>query len=556
MSARPAGPLTSPLRAAARALARALASALARARAGTLAGAAAGFAAWLVAGAAPGCGDPAPRRNLLIVSFDTLRADRMGAYGNSDWDVSPSPHADALAARGVLFEEAYAPRGQTHPSIGAMLTGKYPITTGLRENGLLLLPQHRTLFQLLQAAGFHTGVFVANFDEAHPADDWVYRGADVAADGFRGQRALEARNESRYQVQWDDRVERAALGFLAGRDAGRPFAAWVHLYDVHKPYNPPPEYLGRYGIAADVPEPLLAPGPDSGHELEVWLSEITLGDREVPAAELRRILGLYDGGVSATDARLGRLLAALEAAGDLEHTYVVFTSDHGEELFDHQRYFFHGNSVYRGTLRIPLVVAGPGLPAGRRVPAIVQNVDIAPTALDLLGLPPAPGMEGSSLAPLLRGETDAPPRPHALIEWQDVLYAVTDGTHAYVHNPQHAHLLKAPFQARAGQPPARGFAIDCFEAYDLRVDPYEQANLLAGLDPDGLVTGTALPPEIAPLRRALEAFLADPRHEREMSWPGLSDESVERMRQLGYVEAGRGRPDVLFMGPCAPRAPR
>jgi arylsulfatase A-like enzyme len=530
MTARPAAPIPLPARAVALRLAAALALGLACA-----------------------CSDPAPRRNLLIVSFDTLRADRLGAYGNTDWDETPSPNADALALRGVLFETAYAPRGQTHPSLGAMLTGKYPITTGLRENGLMLLPQHRTLFQYLRAAGFHTGVFVANFDAGHPADNWVYRGADVSADGFRGQRAQEARNESRYQAQWDDRVEQAALEFLSKRDSQRPFAAWVHFYDIHKPYNPPREYLARYGIAADVPEPLLAPGPDSGAELESWLTDITLGEREIPAAELRRILGLYDGGVSATDARLGRLLDALAASGDLADTYVMFTADHGEELFDHQRYFFHGNSVYGGTLRIPLVVAGPGLLAGRRVPALVQNIDLLPTALDLLGLPPASGVEGSSLAPLLRGETQAPPRPYAFIEWQDVLYAATDGTHGYIHNPQHAHLLKAPFNAGGGNAPARGFAIDCFEAYDLRTDPREQRNLLAGLDPDGLLSGKALPPEIAPLRAALQAFLADPRHEREMSWPGLNDESIERMRQIGYVEAGRSRPDVLFQEACGSR---
>jgi arylsulfatase A-like enzyme len=199
------------------------------------------------------------------------------------------------------------------------------------------------------------------------------------------------------------------------------------------------------------------------------------------------------------------------------------------------------------------VVAGPGLPAGRRVPALVQNVDIAPTVLDLLGLPAVPGMEGSSLAPLLRGETEAPPRPYADIEWQDVLYAVTDGTYSYIHNPQHAQLLKAPFNPPPGMTATRGFAIDCFEAYDLRTDPREQRNLLAGLDPDGLLSGKALPPEIAPLRAALQAFLADPRHEREMSWPGLNDESIERMRQIGYVEAGRSRPDVLFQEACGSR---
>jgi arylsulfatase A-like enzyme len=495
------------------------------------------------------CGPEAPRRNLLIVSVDTLRADRLGVYGNADWGGSPSPHADALAARGLLFESAVATRGQTHPSIASMLTGKYPITTGLRENGLLLLPHHRTLFQYLQAAGFRTGAFVANFDRDHPGDNWVYRGADVAADGFRGRRTVEARAESRFQVQWDDRVEQDALAFLRGLDGRRPFAAWVHLYDVHKPYNPPSEHLG-YGLYAEVPPVLGAPGPESGTALEAWLAEITLGEREVPAAELRRILGLYDGTVTATDARLGRLLSALEEIGAVENTYVVFTSDHGEELYDHHRYFFHGNSVYQGTLRIPLIVAGPDLPAGRRLEALAQNLDLAPTLLELLGLPPADDMEGLSLAPLLRGEVSESPRPVAFFEWQDVVYGATDGRWSYIHNPSHAHLLKSPFFPPPGQPPTRGFPVDCFEAYGLLADPTEQSDLLAGRDPASLARAEALPPEIAPLRRALEAWLADPRHEREMSWPGLSAEGLERMRELGYVGGGRGR-DWFPQEPCA-----
>ena len=510
--------------------------------------------------AASGCGGTEPPRlNLLIVSFDTLRADRLGAYGNDDWGRTTSPHVDALAARGTLFERCVAPRGQTHPSLGALLTGKYPITTGLRENSLLLPPEHRTLFQHLKLAGWTTGVFVANFDRQSQFDDWVYRGADAQADGFGGRRAEQVGGsaaESRFQRQWDDRVERAAIEFLEGR-AGpggvKPFAAWVHFYDVHKPYNPPAEYVGLYGLdgdGADVPEVLRAPGPDSGQELEDHLAGITLTDRPVPAAELRRILGLYDGGVTATDARLGRLLEKLDALGLTESTVVVFTADHGDDLFDHNRYFFHGNSVYQGTLRVPLVVAGAGLPAAARRDAVVQNVDVAPTVLELLGVPVPADMDGRSLVGLMRGTTSDPPRPCAFIEWQDVLYAVTDGRRSYVHNPDHAHLLKEPFAPPKGQKATRGYAIDCFEGYDLAADPLEQHNLLSGLDAAGLADGSALPPEFAALRKALFTWLAEPQHERQMSWPGLSQQAIEHMEQLGYVGGGRERPDVLFTKPC------
>jgi hypothetical protein len=118
-----------------------------------------------------------------------------------------------------------------------------------------------------------------------------------------------------------------------------------------------------------------------------------------------------------------------------------------------------------------------------------------------------------------------------------------------VHNPRHAQLFKEPFRKAV----TRGFELDCFEAYDLVADPHEQANLLAGLDPAGLASGAALPPELAAMRTALERWLAEPQHEREMSWPGLSQAGLDHMRQLGYVGGGEDRPDINFLSDCTTR---
>jgi arylsulfatase A-like enzyme len=500
------------------------------------------------------CSDDGPQRNVLIISVDTLRADRLGLYGNDDWGSSPSPGADALAAEGVTFDMALAPRGQTHPSMASMLTGKYPITTGLRENGLALHSQHVTLFEHLLADGFQTGIFLANLDSRPGSEDWAYRGAELVADGFAGRRHLEAPREAHFQSTWDQRVEDATLDFLGQLDDDRPFAAWVHFYDVHKPYTPEGEYLTRYGLVDGLPDELVNPIKEDGKPLARLLRDVTFGNRELSAAELQRILGLYDGGVAATDARLERVLAALEQTGRAEDTYIVFTSDHGEELYDRNRYFFHGNSLYQGVLRLPLVFTGPDLPAGSRIPAHVQNVDIAPTVMDLLGVPADDAMEGKSLVALMRDETNDPPRPVSFIEWQDVLYAATDGVHKYVHNPQHAHLLKSPFTRKQdGTLPPFGYRVDCFEGYNLSDDVREANNLLADIDPTALGSGAGLPPEFAALRTALERWLAEPHHEREMSWPGLTAARVEAMEQLGYVSGGIDRPDVMLMEPCVER---
>ena len=503
------------------------------------------------------CAPEPPRDvNLLIVSFDTLRADRLGCYGNDEWETSPSPTVDSLAAAGTVFETTYAPRGQTHPSIATMFTGKYPITHRVRENGFTLDPKHTTLMQTLQSAGYHTGVFVSNFEVAHPKEGWVARGANVAVDGFGGQRATEARNESRHQRTWDDRTESAALSFLDGAAGGGPFAAWVHFYDVHKPYTPPASKRDLYGLDPSLPRVLRTPpeGPEDHQKLEQVLAAITLDMREATDAELRRVRGLYDAGINATDDRLARLLARLEKLGVGDDTLIVFTSDHGEELFDRNRYFFHGASIHDGTVRVPLIVKGPGVEAGARVADVTRNADIAPTVLDLLGMPADDGHEGVSLAAFTRGEPDAQAAPHAFIEWQDYVYAVTDGRHKLIFNPEHVWPRKPPYFFA---PEGHGYRIDCLEGYDLIADPGERHNLLADVDINSidLRTGAGLPAGMEGLFPALNAWLRDPLHGLAFGDDTQTDSDLARLQQLGYVGGGAlgERKDSARQDPCIVR---
>jgi len=498
-----------------------------------------------------GCGDGVEARdvNILLVSYDTLRADRLGAYGNTEWGESTSPALDALAEKGVLFENAYAPRGQTHPSLASMLTGKYPITTGLRENGYPLAREHTTLFELLQSAGVQTGVFVSNLEVGHPAEEWVARGADRAGDGISGNRPRAGTNdESRLQVQWDDRVEQDALEYLRSVDGSRPFAMWAHFYDPHKPYNPPRTHVDRFGVSEGLPPVLRSPGPRSHMDLELHIKAITLGEREASDAELTRIRGLYDATLRRTDNRLKHLLEELEKMGELDSTYVVFTSDHGEELYDHNRYFYHGASIYDGVLRLPLVISGPDVMEGIRTDQLVRNIDIAPTLLELMGLPTEPAMEGTSVAPLLRGESPDAPIEFAVAEWQDLIYAVSDGRHKLIYNEKHTHPRKSPY------PPGRGFRIDCIEAYDLQADPLEQINLLAGFDLEDLDGGRGLPEEFQPHWTALRDFLSHPDHQGGIDLDGLDDMQRRRLAQLGYVSSvSENRNDSVQLAPCVER---
>ncbi len=495
--------------------------------------------------------------NFLLLSVDTLRADRLGTYGNGDWGVSPSPVIDALAERGVLFEMATVPRGQTRPAIAALLTAKYPITTGVRENGFFLEQEHETVFEALSAGGYQTGVYLANFKIGTMGGGWAFRGGDQIGHGVDpsdydaptpdGRRPL---NEAKAQRIWDQRVEGSALSFLDQVDPDRPFALWAHFYDVHKPYNPPPGF-DRYGHYEGMPDALITEGRFDGR-LHEHLDQITLDDRPVPPEELRRILGAYDGAVTATDERVGRILAKLEEIGEADNTVIVLTADHGEELFDRNRYFYHGASIHLGTLQVPLIIAGPELPAGGRSPVPVQNIDIAPTLLDIAGLPALPGAEGRSLLPLLRGETADPPRPYSFFEWQDRIFAAADAEHFYLHNPEHTQPQKPPYFGTD-----RYFAVGCFEGYDVAIDRRQQNDVLAGEDPNALARD-GLPEDFKPLRAALMKWLAEPHHERQMTWPGASDDQLaelqaeaERMRELGYIGLAAEGGDHVRLNDCA-----
>jgi len=506
----------------------------------------------LLVGVVAGCGDGGGRErpNILILSIDTLRADRLGCYGNDEWGTSPSPAIDALAARGLLFEDCTAPRGQTRPSLSSMLTGKYPATTGVRDNRIPLINVHRTLIEYLDEAGYRTGVFAANLNKALPIGSWAYRAADVGQDGYGDSWQLETRDEARFQAIWDERVTSNALDFLDRVDPDTPFALWAHLYDLHKPYNPPEGY-DLYGKSDALPEPLREVDLRTIGAAQGMIDAITLGEVEPTEAVLRRIRGLYDGTLRSSDEHIGRILDKLDERGLTEDTIVVFTSDHGEELFDRNRYFYHGASIYQGVLRIPLIVAGPGIPAGARYEPIVQNLDLMPTLLERAGLPVPDDVEGVSLNAVLAGDLEQRPRAFAYFEWQDVIYSVTDGVHKYVHNPEHVHPRKSPFHLL---PEGQGYPIECFEAYHLPSDPREANNLVGHLDPSTLIRPTALPPQIQPLRRALDAFLRDERH--SLVWvpdaEALDAESAKYLSALGYVMHPQGGvADATRAEPCA-----
>jgi arylsulfatase A-like enzyme/Tfp pilus assembly protein PilF len=292
--------------------------------------------------------------NLVVVTLDTTRADRMGAYGYTKIE---TPAFDRLAREGVLFEQAVSVAPLTLPAHSSMFTGKFPPEHGVRDNGGFFLgPEQLTLAEVLKGRGYRTGAFVG----AYVLDSkWgMNQGFDTYHDKFD---LTESRGVSLAAIQRpaNEVVDQALPWLEAGK--GQPFFAWLHLYDAHSPYRPPEPFATRY----------------KGHP--------------------------YNGEIAFTDAQVARVIGKLESLGIYEETVIMVMGDHGESLGDHGE-AAHGFFIYNSVVNVPFVVRAPfAATRGRRVGDPVRSVDLMPTALDLLGVAPPAGISGVTLAPLLTG---------------------------------------------------------------------------------------------------------------------------------------------------------
>jgi arylsulfatase A-like enzyme len=325
--------------------------------------------------------EPPPREahdgpNIVLISLDTLRADRLGSYGAAG---DPTPRLDALAAAGVRFTAAFCPMPVTRPSHFTMLTSRYPRDHGSLSNASPLPEGVRTVTEVLAEAGYATAAFT---------------GVKLLAPGSGAERGFQVFDApDRGEDRSGEEVVTAAEGWLQQQTGETPFFLWVHLYDPHMPYAPPAPYAVAppAGLEEELPyfsRPLLKP-----------LLERTDGD--VPQEVLDWALAQYDGEVRYVDHWVGRLLDRLESVELSEETLVVVTADHGE-CFSNGIYFEHGTCLYEGALHIPLILRLPAAAAGGRAPGEVvdQPVELlalAPTLLEVAGLPVPEDFVGTSL---------------------------------------------------------------------------------------------------------------------------------------------------------------
>ena len=385
--------------------------------------------------------------NVLLIVVDTLRADHLGCYGYAR---ATSPNVDALAAEGVLCERAFAPAIPTHPAFATLETGQYSVTHGVvAHGGARAVPRSAPwLAEALQTHGYTTCA-VDNLGESRLG---FGRGYEFYIDPTQ-KRALH--------INADNRTINSRVIPWLERYGGERFFLLAHYWDPHTPYWPPRAYRTLFcgGDPCD-PQNRSLEAMDA-HPLgktwrETWFTKlgghVTSGDY---------VEGLYDGEIRYCDDGIGRLLGALDRLGLTDDTLVVLTSDHGELMYRHGVFFDH-HGLYDGNLHVPLIFRHPGL-APRRLPQLVEHVDVAPTILDLCGFAVLETMEGKSLAPLLRGETDAPVRDCVISQectWQ-MKWAIRTDTHKFI---------LAREQDFYGTPMR--------ELYDLRTDPNERHNIV------------------------------------------------------------------------------
>lgn len=328
--------------------------------------------------------------NVLLITIDTVRADRLGCYGYAG---AGTPNLDRLAAEGVRFANTYAQVPLTLPSHCSIMTGMDPADHRVHNNGTYSLgPEIPTLAGLLKAHGYRTAAFIASF--TLDSRFGLARGFDVYDDNVQGEEALKSfRSERRAGAVL------AALAPWLESIRGERFLCWAHFYDPHLPYAPPPPFDAEYR------------------------------DRK------------YDGEIAYVDLIIGKLLDLLEEKGLEDRTLIVVAGDHGEALGE-KKEIDHGLFLYDGTLRVPMIVRlGKDLPAGRVVSSRVRLIDIMPTVLDSLGIPVPSGVRGTSLLPYARGKrtADLPVHietfyPRETFGWS-ALIGLIDGAWKYIRAP-------------------------------------------------------------------------------------------------------------------------
>jgi len=408
-------------------------------------------------------GEKAPQWNCLIITIDTLRADRLSIY---DPRYCQTPHIDALAQRGIVFSKAFAHATTTLPSHTNIFLGVTPPYHGVHDNANFTVGEDfLTLAELLKSRGYATGAFVG----AYPLDSrfGLNQGFDLYDDDYGIQ---DFQNPIFVERKAEVVVSRA-LNWLQSQK--NPWFLWVHCFDPHHPYEPPEPFAGQY----------------KGH--------------------------LYEGEVAYVDSSLGKLFDYLEKDKLFDQTLVVFTADHGESLGEHGERT-HGYLAYNSTLRVPLIMAFPGVKPGR-IDQEVFHIDIFPTVCDILKIEKPSFLQGLSLNPLIKRKN----LPRRTIYFESLYPYYSRGwapLKGYIDFPE--KFMESPIP----------------ELYDIQTDSSEQKNLASGRD---------LQPQRKKLASLIESQSYADSRPQESKKP-LDQASIEKLKSLGYITSLSASPKKNF----------
>lgn len=464
-----------------------------------------------VAGCSPGGTPAAHPETVVVVSIDTTRRDHLSVYG---YPRPTSPFLEVLAEDAVVFDQAVAVHTNTAPAHASILTGLYPPQHGSINNAVPIFPEVPTLAEALTAVGFDTAAFVSG-KTLKAGECGLDRGFRRYDDRFRG---------------WERRAEATlsrARRWLEGRDRNRSIFLFFHLFDPHFLYSPPTPFNG-FGLAAGE----TARAPTSAERLRASARRDTASWRADIAEWTRR----YDGEIAYADWVVGQLIATLQQLDRYAAAIIVVVSDHGETLGERPRVLDHGGRVTEEQLLVPLIVKLPdGDLAGARINTQVSQIDIAPTILQTLGLPPLPATPGIDLREIAQN-LDATERP---------LFAMA--------RREPGRLTDLGFPV----PDQRGWNAPESMLVAVRLPPYKLVDYgfgsgtrlrrLRDLEHDpGESSFTEAPETEQRYGRLLDDWWR--RHYSADARPGtpLSEESVEMLEALGYLDPAGGKPAAIF----------
>lgn len=426
-----------------------------------------------------------------MIVIDTLRADRLGCYGNSR---GLTPFLDSVAARGTVFENAHAASSWTVPSIASLFTSRYASQHGVATMESKLAADEVTLAERLGFAGYVTGGFSANLrlsrKHGYPQgfQDWrayVPPRADMPA--VRGDRLrLDA-------LEWFARVR--------DEKSGRPMFLYLQYMEPHSPYDPPQPYRSRFAVA----------DADAARQANDKIAKLRYRDLSDPEAAL--LESLYDGEVAAVDEEIRLLFERFERRAFFQNAIVVITADHGEEFGQHRGVFGHGLTLYQGEIRVPLLVVAPGF-SGGVVSSNVSLLDVAPTVLELAGLAPEPRFEGRSLVPLMKSATSGIP-----IENDGDILSELPRSGSSFDLRRHTRAFRTDSHKVLTTPGGSTLL------YDLAQDPSESDPIAAESSPEGEILARSLAERVAVLERH-----TNPEPQRV----DVDEATREKLRALGY----------------------